>query len=35
MQKLNIIQNDCHIRKTGNIVDRVKKHHLSISIILV
>ena len=33
--KLNIIQNECHIRKTRNIEDPVKKHYLNISIILV
>ena len=33
--KLNIIQSDCYIRKTGNINDPIKKHHLSIGIILV
>ena len=33
--KLNIIQNECYIRKTENVEDPVKKHHLSISIILV
>ena len=34
VSKLNIMQNDCYIRKTGNIEDP-KKHHLSIGIILV
>ena len=29
MPKLNIIQNEWYIRKTGNIEDPVKKHHLS------
>ena len=33
--KLNIIQNECDIRKTGNIEDAVEKLYLSISIILV
>ena len=33
--KLNIIQSDCYIRKTGNIKNPIKKHHLSIGIILV
>ena len=30
--KFNIIQNECHVRKIGNIEDAVKKHRLSISI---
>ena len=33
--KLKIIQNNCCIRKTGKIEDAIKKHHLSIGIILV
>ena len=27
LSNLNIIQNECYIRKTGNIEDAVKKHH--------
>ena len=33
--KLIIKHDECHIRKTGDIEGTVKKHHLSISTILV